>query len=433
MSSNNLFKNILMYGCVTGASRMLPILLLPFYLSAIPVEDYGRIEVLVALFNFIIILGSIQLETAIQRYMFKVQDKLNYAYALLIVIFSLSILVFFVVFFFSSKISILLFGSGVESNNIIIIALTCVFFNLSSILLIYFRYSEQEKLFYIVTLSQVLVTALITYGLVVIEQLGNFGYVIGMLSGWSVVVFCSVILILCKKKDLSELRPDFSIIKQSIDFALPQIPARIGSFFIQFGNRFIVLYYFGTKTVALLGLSVKFAAPFQLLYIAFAMAWNPYLYKNEESRDLQKKINNILIFLLLFIIISSVSIHYIGGWVIDAYFHSGYEDVKGLIFLAVLPSGLLIIKDILETGVKFSGKTKYISYSYFLSVLTTVVLMVFSRNIQDILISSVFGTIILLLSTFYFSEKEYHIRYSRVILFFLFLSLIMLILRIVTA
>ncbi len=67
---------------------MLPILLLPFYLSAMPIEDYGRIEVLVALFNFIIILGSLQLETAIQRYMYKVEDKLNYTYTILIATFS---------------------------------------------------------------------------------------------------------------------------------------------------------------------------------------------------------------------------------------------------------------------------------------------------------------------------------------------------------
>ncbi|OVZ81221.1 polysaccharide biosynthesis family protein [Yersinia kristensenii] len=432
MSNNNLFKSILIYGCITGASRMLPILLLPFYLSAIPIEDYGRIEVLVALFNFIIIFGSIQLETAVQRYMYKVKNKLNYAYALLMVIFLLSIIVFFIIFIFSNQISIVLFGSGIESINITIIALSCLFFNLSSIFLIYFRYSEQEGVFYIITLSQVFVTALITYILVVIEKLGNFGYVMGIFSGWLMVFFLGTVLILWKTKGGRELHADFSFLKQSIDFSLPQIPARIGSFFIQFGNRFIVLYYFGPKVVALLGLSVKFAAPFQLLYIAFTMAWNPYLYKNENSNDLEGKINKILKLLLLFIVVSSIAIHYIGCWIIDVYFHNGYEGVKALIFLAILPSGLLIVKDILETGVKLSGKTKYISYSYFLSIVITIILMIFSKNIQDILMSSLVGTIVLLLSTFIFSEREYHIKYSRSVFFFLLSSLVMAIISIIT-
>ncbi|WP_276329934.1 lipopolysaccharide biosynthesis protein [Yersinia kristensenii] len=240
------------------------------------------------------------------------------------------------------------------------------------------------------------------------------------------------VLILWKTKGGRELQADFSFLKQSIDFSLPQIPARIGSFFIQFGNRFIVLYYFGPKVVALLGLSVKFAAPFQLLYIAFTMAWNPYLYKNENNSDLEGKINKILKLLLLFIVVSSIAIHYIGCWIIDVYFHNGYEGVKSLIFLAILPSGLLIVKDILETGVKLSGKTKYISYSYFLSIVITITLMIFSKNIQDILMSSLVGTIVLLLATFIFSEREYHIKYSRLVFFFLLSSLIMAIISIIT-
>ena len=418
MLNNSLLKNILIYGGVTGASRMLPILLLPFYLSAMPIEDYGRIEVLVALFNFIIILGSLQLETAIQRYMYKVEDKLNYTYTILIATFSFSILILLLTTILSKKISFSLFDSGIESTNIRIIALCCVFYNLSSILMIYFRYSEQERIFYIITLSQVLITSVVTYLLVVVEKLANFGYVVGMFSGWLVVFLLSMTTILwSKRKFIGEIKPDLSILKLSINFALPQIPARIGSFFIQFGNRFIVLSYFGSTTVALLGLSVKFAAPIQLLYIAFTMALNPYLYKNETNDNLETKLNKILKLLLLFVLVSAVAIHYGSYWILDRYFQSGYKEVRSLIFIAILPSGLLIAKDILETGVRLSGKTKYISQAYFLSVVVTILLMLSSKTVNNVLESTLVGTIILLLATYYYSEKVYHFKYSRFVLY----------------
>ncbi|MEH4178105.1 O98 family O-antigen flippase, partial [Escherichia coli] len=418
MLNNNLLKNIVIYGGVTGASRMLPILLLPFYLSAMPIEDYGRIEVLVALFNFVIILGSLQLETAIQRYMYKVEDKLNYTYTILIATFFFSILILFLTVIFSIKISFSLFNSGIESTNIRIIALSCVFYNLSSIFMIYFRYSEQEKIFYIISLFQVFVTSVVTYLLVVVEKLANFGYVVGIFSGWLIVFLLSMFTILwSKRKFIGEIKPDFSILKLSINFALPQIPARIGSFFIQFGNRFIVLSYFGSATVALFGVSVKFAAPFQLLYIAFTMAWNPYLYKNETSDDLEFKINKILKLLLIFVLLSSVALHYGSHWIIDKYFQNNYKEVKSLIFIAVLPSGLLIAKDILETGVRLSGKTKYISHAYFLSVTVTISLMLLSKNINNVFESTLIGTITLLLATYYYSEKVYHFKYSRCVLY----------------
>ena len=414
MIKNKLVQNILIYGGVTGLSRMLPILLLPFYLSVLSIEEFGRIEVLVALYNLIIIFGSMQLETAVQRYMYKVENKANYTLALSIVVFILSTLAFFVVAISSKEISHLLFGSDIEYVNIIIISICSVLFNVSTILLIYFRYAEQEKLFSLITLSQVVVTAVVTYALVVVEPLGNLGYVLGMSSGWVTVVISSALLIYYKNKSI---RPDFSIIRQSVDFSWPQLPARFGSFFVQFGNRFIALSYFGAQTVAILGLATKFAAFFQLIYIAFNMAWNPYLYKNEHDENLENKINKTLRIVLALIVFSSLIIHVLGGWVIDVFFDAEYSEVKNIIILAILPSGLLIFKEILETGIKLSGKTKYISYSYFISVVFTIGFMFLANDLHGLLIASLLGSIILILCSWYYSEKTYQLRYSKSTLF----------------
>ncbi|HDO1316892.1 lipopolysaccharide biosynthesis protein [Aeromonas veronii] len=423
MIKNNLIKNILIYGSVTGLSRMLPLLLLPLYLSALSIEEYGRIEILVALYNFVIIFGSMQLETAVQRYMYKVENKANYTLALAIVVFILSLMVFFIVAITSKVISQLLFGSDVEVNNIVIISFCSVLFNVSTILLIYFRYAEQEKAFSFITLSQVVVTAVVTYALVVVTQLGSLGYVLGMSSGWLVVITSSLLLMFYKNRGIT---PDFSIIRQSVNFSWPQIPARFGSFFIQFGNRFIVLFYFGAQTVAILGVATKFAAFFQLLYIAFSMAWNPFLYKSEDNKNLEDKINQILKAVLILIGLSSLTIHVLGGWIIENFFGVEYIEVKNIIFLAILPSGLLICKEILETGIKLSGKTKYISYSYFISVLVTIIFMLLARDLHGILIASLVGSIALILCSWYFSEKLYHIKYTRLSILFLFTSLLIL-------
>lgn len=410
MIKNKLILNILVYGGVTGMSRLLPLLLLPFYLSALSIEEFGRIEVLIAFYNFIIILGSMQLETAVQRYMYKVGNKANYTLGLCVFVFLLSMLTFIIVAITSKQISILLFGSDIEFKNIIIISICSVLFNLSTILLIYLRYAEQEKAFVLFTLSQVIVTAAVTYKLVVVNSLGNMGYVLGMMSGWIIVLMLASLLIY---RNNNNINPDYTMIKQSIIFSWPQLPARFSSFFLQFGNRFIVLSYFGSQTVAILGLATKFAAFFQLLYIAFNMAWNPYLYKNEGDVNLEFKINKILRIVLAFTFLSSVFIHMIGGWVIDEFFSIEYIEVKNIIILAVLPAGLLIFKDILETGIKLSGKTKYISYSYLLSTMITVAFMILADDLNGVLLASLFGSFALIISSWFFSEKSYSIKYDR--------------------
>ncbi|EJX9125223.1 lipopolysaccharide biosynthesis protein [Vibrio cholerae] len=421
MIKNKLIGNILVYGVVTGLSRMLPILLLPFYLSALSIEEFGRIEVLIALYNLIIIFGSMQLETAVQRYMYKVEDKAKYTLALSIVVFLLSMLSFCIVAISSKKISYFLFGSDIEYVNITVISICSLLFNVSTILLIYFRYSEQEKIFSLITLSQVVVTSVVTYALVVVEPLGNLGYVLGMTSGWLTVIALSSLLIYLQNKSIS---PDFSIIWQSLNFSWPQLPARFGSFFVQFGNRFIALSYFGAQTVAILGLATKFAAFFQLIYIAFNMAWNPYLYKNEKNDNLENEINKTLRIVLVLIVFFSIIIHQLGGWIVDMFFVAEYHEVKNIIILAILPSGLLIFKEILETGIKLSGKTKYISYSYFISVLFTIGFMIIANDFHDLLIASLLGVIALIICTWYFSEKTYHIKYSRISLSVLVIFLI---------
>ncbi|WP_329955539.1 hypothetical protein [Aeromonas hydrophila] len=143
------------------------------------------------------------------------------------------------------------------------------------------------------------------------------------------------------------------------------------------------------------------------------MAWNPFLYKNEDNKNLKDKINNILKAVLILIGLSSLTIHVLGGWIIDNFFGVEYIEVKNIIFLAILPSGLLLCKEILETGIKLSGKTRYISYSYFISVLVTIVFMILANDLDEILMASLLGSIIHILCSWYFSEKLYQLKYSK--------------------
>lgn len=422
MIKNKLLSNILIYGGITGVSRMLPLILLPFYLSVISITDFGRIEVLISLYNLLIIFGSLQMETAIQRYMYHVENKVNFTYTICIIILILSVITSIIVSMFSTDLSILLFESDSQSRNIIIIAINTVLFNISTILLIHFRYTDKEKIFSILTLSQVIISSVVTYILVVIEKTGIQGYIIGLGSGWLFVLIVSLPIIFRKQC----LAFETTFIKKSFDFSIPQIPARFGSFFVQFGNRFVTLALLGAQSVAILGVANKFAAIFQLIYIAFNMAWNPYLYKNENNENLEKNINVILKYLIITIITLFALIHFLGSFIIDYFFNKEYEDVKKYIILAVIPSSMLIIKEILETGIRLSNKTKYISYSYFVSAGLMFFLMIVSKNLVDIFLSSIVSTTILLILSWFYSEKTYKkIKFQRkFLILFLFIIII---------
>lgn len=410
MNKHKFLKPFLIYGLVTGLSRLLPIILLPLYLSVLSKEDYGRIEVLVALFNLLVIIGSVQLDASLQRFMFKVKNKFIYIHTIFIFVLILSTACMLIVSTQSEKISMLLFGVSNFGPSITLTAMCAISFNLSSILMINYRYNNEENLYAIVNVLQVVVTTALTYWLVVIKDGGVLGFIVGMNSGWMFV------LIVCYIHFLSRyglLRVDISGLRDSILFAFPQLPARFLSYFLQHGNRFVVLYVLGSGSVALLGLASKFAAPIQLLYIAFSMTWGPYLYKNEDNPKLDLIIKKALIFVCVVLCIIILIIQLFGPYVIYRYFDETYADVSQLIALAIIPAGIIIVKEIVESGIRLASKTKYITYAYTASALTSLILMLNSNDIVEIMTSSVVGMIVLLLLIIFYSELTHNIKYSR--------------------
>jgi len=404
------FNSFLVYGGSVGLSRILPILMLPLYLTNLGTDAYGKVEVIFAFFTFLLIFGLLQLETALQRMYFKVENKAELFYSILVITTLFSICIAMITSYLSGDISILLFKSETESRTIVIAAVSVIFANISTVCMVYLRYKDKPAEFVILTLGQVAITALTTYISLVTFHYGTVGYFYGLLAGWLFVAICSLYLITNNMK----FSWNISHIKESLEFAAPQIPARLASFFVQFGNRFFVLYIIGTQAVALMSLSIKFAALFQLLMIAFSLAWNPFLYRNEGKLGLEKKVNNLFRALLAALSVLHFITILLAELIIVSFFDKEYHAASQYVILGIIPVQLLIIKEVVESGIKLANKTKYISYAYFISVSIAATLMLFSKTIEQVLLSTILGTLSLVLLSWYFSEKVHKIRYSRV-------------------
>ncbi|SPY79322.1 lipopolysaccharide biosynthesis protein [Providencia rustigianii] len=405
-----LIKSLFIYGGSVGITRILPLILLPVYLHFLGSDSYGRIEVIFALFNLLVIFGAIQLETSLQRNFYKTKDK-DLLYSAVISITSvLSLLIFFVVTYLSKEISILLLNSKSYASSIILIAITIFLFNISTINQVYLRYSNCDIFFLLLNLIQVIISTLTTYVSLSIWNLKEVGYFLGLFSGWFSVTLISSIFIF--KKLHVNFKFNISNYEKILDFALPQLPARILSFFVQFGNRFVVLSILGAESVAKLAVSMKFTAILQLFMVAFSMVWNPYIYKNEKTQDISKTINKTFKIIIIFLIIAHVVTEYFSTYIIFNFFPSQLYDSTYYISISMITIELLIIKEIMESGIKLSKKTKYISYSYTISSIFMLTLMFFSRNLFEIILSTVIGNFILVISTWYFSKKHPSMKVS---------------------
>jgi O-antigen/teichoic acid export membrane protein len=402
-------KSFFVYGGTAGASRILPILMLPIYLASLGPDAYGKVEIIFSFFQFALIFGLLQLETALQRLYFKVGNRSALFYSLLTGVMASSLFVFIGCYIFSEALALLFFDSVEERQAIVVAAMSILFANIATICMVFLRFMDKPIDFILITVGQVVLTIGFTYFYLIMLEYGVLGYFLGLFLGW----FFAAVVSFCRVTKNIKFSFDFSFINSAFAFAIPQLPARLASFFIQYGNRFFVLYLLGAQAVGLMGLSLKFAALFQLLLLAFSMAWNPFLYKNEKSISCQADINKIFLFLLICLTVFHVVTVFLSSLIIEQFFTEDYWAASQYVALAIVPIQLLIIKEVVESGVKLSNKTQYISYAYLFSVLVTIICMFFSKTIDGILLSAIVGSLVLVILSWYFSERNFYLKYNK--------------------
>ncbi|ELA9892975.1 lipopolysaccharide biosynthesis protein [Vibrio parahaemolyticus] len=396
-------NSLVFYGGSAGIARILPLLVLPVFLSKLGAEEFGRIEVLFAFFNLVIIFGLAQLESSFQRFFYSTESLSNLYSTVTLMIASLSLVSAIIIISLSSQVSSILFGSVDESSSIILCAITILFANLSTINLIYLRFIDSKITFAISNISQVVVSVLLGYIFIINHDMGSFGYFLGIFLGWVVCFMITSAYLLFKVKVDFKLK--LENVKELFDFSLPQFPARIASFVFQYGNKFITLAILGTYAVANLSLAAKFAAPFQFMMLALSMVWNPFLYKNEHDKNLNGKINSLISYLIFSVVIIHIIVVILAKYVISNYFGSEFHDSAYYVTLAIIPFEMLAMKEIFESGIKLSKKTKYITYSYVISSAVMIPLMLISTNMFYMLVASIVGTFGMIASTWYYSTS----------------------------
>ncbi|ELC9572508.1 lipopolysaccharide biosynthesis protein [Vibrio vulnificus] len=406
------FNSLFFYGGSAGVARILPLLVLPVFLNKLGPEEFGRIEVVFAFLNLVMIFGLAQLESSFQRFFYNTENLSGLYSTITLLILLLSSVSAIVVIQTAPWISSLLFGNINELVSIRLSAVTIIFANLSTVNLIYLRFIDKKVIFAACNISQVVVSVLFGYIFVVSYDMGSSGYFFGMLLGWFTCFLITIIYI------IKNVRVDFKIklenTKEILDFALPQFPARIASFIFQYGNKFIVLAILGTYAVANLSLAAKFAAPFQFIILALSMVWNPFLYKNEKNEKLSQDINSLITYLIFSIIVIHVSVVIFSQYLIYELFDPEFHDSVYYVSLAIIPFEMLAMKEVFESGIKLSKKTKYITYSYIISSLIMIPLMLISTSVFYMLVASIIGTFAMIASTLYYSKRHSTIVFNKV-------------------
>ena len=263
------------------------------------------------------------------------------------------------------------FSSSAYYLLVILSAIQLPFINFSMLGLIILRYEKKNLLFtYQVILK------------VVLLLLSVFVFVVFMDGGLEWVLICQLLTLVLTSivlytniKQYLLFSFSWKNLMMSFSYALPQFPARVGSVMMVYSNRLFMVFFLTTSIIGLYSFSLKLASGVQILGTAFMMAWLPFMYQQfakENHRLLFAKFMPLVsCFLFLLVSVLSLLSEDIVSIVAGPDFFYSYKYIGSL----SLYFALTIIKEVIDIGPKYTEKTKYVSYNYFVSLIVNVVSM----------------------------------------------------------
>jgi O-antigen/teichoic acid export membrane protein len=336
-------------------SKLIAVALLPLYTQYLTPSDYGAAEVLITAViaaSIVIRLGIIE---ALLRFYYEAGENpdavVKTSFASLFWTTTLGLALTFPL---AGPISELLLDHS-DPGLVRVAAFGLWVFTMFEFLLALFRLDERAKAFFAFTVANVLVTIPATVWLVVGEDEGARGLLLGQYATGAVFLAG---LVIAQHRRLS-LIPDLSLLRRLIRFGLPTMPAELSLYSLNFIDRVLIVRLVGLSDAGLYSLSVKFAQAVNVLVKGFQLAWPPLAYSIRDDEEARRAYAVIVTWFV------SVTTFFVAGmwllsrWIVRALaapeFFQSYETI-GLVSTGVMLYALYLV---LVVVLGRTGRTEY--------------------------------------------------------------------------
>lgn len=399
------------YTASSVISKLIAVALLPLYTRYLTPEDYGAAEVLIVgviAASIVIRLGII--EALLRFYYERDEDPdkvVSTAFASLLWTTTAGLLIAMPL---AAPISqLLLDRSDAELVRIAIFGLWV--FTMFEFLLALFRLDERAKAFLAFTVSNVLVTIPATVWLVVVQEDGARGLLLGQYATGA--VFLAGLLV-AQRRRLAVI-PDFPVLRRMLRFGLPTMPAELSLYSLQFIDRFMLVRLAGLADAGLYALSVKFAQAVTVLVKGFQLAWPPLAYSIEDDDEARNAYAVIVTWFVVVCTFFVAGLWLLSRWIVRVLaapeFFDSYEAI-GLVSTGVMLYALYLVL------VVVLGRTGRTEFSFPATAAGTVVniglnlVLIPALGIVGAGVSLVASYAVVLVLMYVLTQRLFHVPYE---------------------
>ncbi len=353
-----LAKHSAIYGLGGLVSRVLAILLLPLYTRYLSPSDYGAIETLVAASAVLVTLLRAGISSAFFRFYFDAEDDtgrtrvVRTAFWFTMTMSTAALIAGLAV---AGPISQLLFSSGDRAGLVraafIGLWAQMNFEQITSL----FRVEERSLQFAVASISNVLITIVMTIVLVV----GFNQHALGVIVGNFIGTLAVYIVLLAYRRYQLGLEFDRRLLREMNRFGLPLVPAAIFLWGINFSDRLFLVRYVGQDEVGLYSIGVRLASAIVFLQFAFRTAWPAFAYSIKSDDEAKQTYAWVLTYLVLITCWISLALGVLSPWLARLLtkpeFYGGARVVSLLAFAGVAFTAYTVV----AIGVGRARKTQF--------------------------------------------------------------------------
>jgi O-antigen/teichoic acid export membrane protein len=297
---NHLISHTSIYMLGDILRRVVSLIMLPIYTRYLTPADYGVVELLSMLLDFASIIFGARVGQAVFRYYCTAESEhdrrsiISSALALSVVLNGLGA---FMVTIFSGPLAIAIFSDESLKTYIALYSISMLLAPFMDIPLVYIRAQQKPWVFLVFSITKLALQLSLNIYLVVILEMHVEGVI------YSAVISSAVmsLLLLGYTIPRTGIHVSMRISRNLFSFSLPLKLATIGSFYLTFGDRYILNIYADLTQVGIYALGYKFG------FILLLLTWDPFENMwDAEKYAIYNKPNAITIYQRVFLYSSSI-------------------------------------------------------------------------------------------------------------------------------
>ncbi len=349
-----LISNTLILGAGTFASKLIVLLMMPFYTAWLSPEQFGVADLVAQTANMIIPIACIGLSEALFRFALDCEDKKKVFSTALTALFAGTAILFLLL-------PVLSFFD-IFNGYVLLIGAYVAFANFHSVTAHYVRAKGKTVLFAAQGIFNTVLTVVFNILFLLVFDIGAYGYVLSVVLG---DVLSTLLIVLWAKlwREFSPKSFSKKTLSELLRFSIPYIPTTMLWLITSVSDRYIVKAFCGIDETGLYAASYKIPTLLTLVATVFIEAWQFSAIKDADGEERGAFFGKVfrsymgIIFLASSVLIAGSKIF--TGILLDESYYSAWEYVP-----------ILVAATVFSTLVSFVGSVYFVEKKSLFSMLT---------------------------------------------------------------